>query len=147
MLVHDRVVDAAPAEQAAVDARMQRLDAPVHDFGKAGHFADFGHVQTGVAQRARRAAGRDQADAEGIEAAGEFDESGLVRHADQRAPDRLQASSQTSRFQGWSADYTRRFELGTMRPCGAPNCRASAIGVFNRRRGRARQVSCAGSRD
>jgi hypothetical protein len=77
-------------EQSAVDARMQRLDAAAHDFGESGHFADFGHVQAGVAQRARGAAGRDQADAEGIEAAGEFNESGLVRYADQCAPDRLQ---------------------------------------------------------
>ena len=36
MLGHDGLVDAAPAEQPAVDLRVQRLDPPVHDLGKAG---------------------------------------------------------------------------------------------------------------
>ena len=34
VLRHHRIVGAAPAEQAAVHFRMQRLDAAVHDFGK-----------------------------------------------------------------------------------------------------------------
>ena len=36
VLGHHRVVGAAPAEQAAVDLRVQRLDAAVHDLGEAG---------------------------------------------------------------------------------------------------------------
>ncbi len=35
-LGHDCVIGAAAAEQAAMDLRVQGLDAAVHDFGKAG---------------------------------------------------------------------------------------------------------------
>jgi hypothetical protein len=46
MLTHDRIINAAPAEQPAVDFRMQGFHPPVHDFRKAsvlGHFLD-GHA-------------------------------------------------------------------------------------------------------
>ena len=36
VLRHHRIVDAATAEQAAMHARVQRLDAAVHDLGEAG---------------------------------------------------------------------------------------------------------------
>ena len=64
---HDRVVDAAAAEQAAVHLRMQRLDAAVHDLGKAGVAGDLGdrHAaaleQRGGAAGARAALCRDGA--------------------------------------------------------------------------------------
>ena len=40
---HHGFVDAAPTQQAAVYARMQRLDASAHDLGKAGVFGHFAH--------------------------------------------------------------------------------------------------------
>ena len=58
---HHRIVDAAPAEQATVDFRMQGLDAAVHDFRKPGHVADVAHADTGLAQCARSATGGNQA--------------------------------------------------------------------------------------
>ena len=51
MFLHDRVVDATAPQQTAVHPRMQRLDAPVHDFGKARVGADVDDREAGVAQR------------------------------------------------------------------------------------------------
>ena len=50
VFLHDGIVDAAPAQQAAVHARMQRLDAPVHDFGEAGVRADVDHREARVVE-------------------------------------------------------------------------------------------------
>ena len=85
MLRHDGIVDATPAEQAAMYLRMEGLDASVHDLGKTGHVADVGDRQARVAQRARRAAGGQQADAQGIQATREIEQAGLVGNADQCA--------------------------------------------------------------
>ena len=54
VLGHDRLVGAAPSEQAAVNLRMQRLDAPVHDLREAGVAAR----PRGPGCRARPAAAR-----------------------------------------------------------------------------------------
>ena len=48
MFLHDRIVDAAATQQAAVHARMQRLDASVHDLGEAGIRGDFGDREARV---------------------------------------------------------------------------------------------------
>src|SRR5699024_5299244 len=45
---HDRVVGAAAGENAAVDFRVQRLDAAGHDFRCTGVGGDVGDVDTGV---------------------------------------------------------------------------------------------------
>jgi hypothetical protein len=55
-------------------------------FGEAGQRADVGHRQAGLAQRLCGAAGREQADAEGVEPAREIDQAGLVGNAEQCAP-------------------------------------------------------------
>ena len=73
----------AAREDAAVQRRVQRLDAAVHHFGKAGDVGDAGDREAGVGQRARRAAGRHQLEAAGGEAAAEVDDPGLVRNAQQ----------------------------------------------------------------
>ncbi len=41
VLAHHRLIEAAPAQQAAVNLRMQGLDAAAHDFRKAGVLGDF----------------------------------------------------------------------------------------------------------
>ena len=52
-------------EEAAVDARVQRLDAPVEDLGRAGVVADLAHRHAGRRQRPRRAAGRQDLETRG----------------------------------------------------------------------------------
>ena len=75
----------AQREQAAMDRRMQRLDAAVHHFRKAGEIADVEHVEPGIAQRLARAAGRDQLDAVAGERAGEVDHAGFVGNGNEGA--------------------------------------------------------------
>ena len=48
---------AANEQQAAVDFRMERFDAAIEHFGKAGVFADIFHRESGLAQRFGGAAG------------------------------------------------------------------------------------------
>ena len=84
-LGHHRVIGAAATEQAAVDLRMQGLDATVHDFREAGHVAHVAHRDTGVAQRFGAAAGGKQLNAGGDEPLAQLDQAGLVRHAEQSA--------------------------------------------------------------
>ena len=63
VLRHDRIVDAAAAEQSAVDLRMQRLDAPVHDLGEAGVARRPRAPATPLCgQQPRRAAGGEDLD-------------------------------------------------------------------------------------
>ena len=88
VLAHDGVVDAAPAEQSAVDLRMQRLDAAVHDFGKTGDGRHIGDLDAVGAQHLRRAAGREQRDAATRELTRELEQAFLVRDAEQCAADR-----------------------------------------------------------
>jgi len=73
----------APCEQAAVDLRMQRLDAAVEHLGKAGVRGDLGHRDAGVGEQLRGAAGREQPNAERGEIARELDDARLVRNRDQ----------------------------------------------------------------
>ncbi len=70
-----------------MDFRMQRFHAPVHDLGKARHVGDIGDREAGVAKRLRGAAGREQHGAVFLQAAGEFDQAGLVGNGQERAAD------------------------------------------------------------
>ncbi len=54
---------AADGEDAAVDARLQRLHPPVHDLREAGVFGHLDHRHAGRFQRLGRAAGREDLDA------------------------------------------------------------------------------------
>jgi hypothetical protein len=67
---------------------VQRLDAPVHDLRKAGEVLDRADLETRRLELARRAAGRDELDAEVDQAAGELDDPALVRDGEQRAANR-----------------------------------------------------------
>jgi hypothetical protein len=78
----------AAREDAAVDRRMQGLDAAVEDAGGAGQRRDVDHLETGLAQQRRGAAGRDQLDAVPGERPRKLDQPGLVRDREQRAPGR-----------------------------------------------------------
>ena len=70
-----------------MDARMQRLHAPVHHLRHAGDGADVGDGEAGFGQRAGGAAGREDLDAVLGQRAGEVDDPGLVGDGDQRALD------------------------------------------------------------
>ena len=87
VLGHDAFVDAAPAEQAAVDLRVQRLDAAVHDLGEAGVLRDFLDGEAGLGEQFRGAARGEERDAAAREFAGQLDDAGLVGYREQRAAD------------------------------------------------------------
>ena len=75
----------ADRQQAAMDFRMQRLDAAVHHFGKSGEIGDVAHRKPGCGERLGGAAGRNELDAVSRKRAGEIDEPGLVRHREKGA--------------------------------------------------------------
>ena len=68
----------AQREQAGVQARVQRLHAPVHDLREAREVLDRADLETGLLQRRRRPAGGDQLHAELREPAREVHDAGLV---------------------------------------------------------------------
>src|SRR5262249_22624101 len=68
----------ADREQSAVHFRVQRLDAAVHHFGRAGEFGDVNDQEAGFAERLCGTAGRDQLNIEERELAGEWDQTSLV---------------------------------------------------------------------
>ena len=74
----------AAREQAAVDRRVQRLDAAVEHLREAGVLGDLGHRQAGAGEQLRGAAGREQLDAERRQLARELDDAGLVGDGNQR---------------------------------------------------------------
>ena len=78
-------LEVAPRENAAVDLRVQRLDTAVQDLRRACVIAHIDDRHTAVTQRARRAAGREQAHAERAQTARELYEPALVADAEQRS--------------------------------------------------------------
>ena len=79
---------AADRQQAAVDARMQRLQPAVHHLGKSGQLGDVDDLEAGFRQRRGGAAGRDQLDPARFQRLAQFDEAGLVGNRDEGATDR-----------------------------------------------------------
>ena len=77
----------ADREQAAVHLGMQRLDAAVHHFGKAGELGDVEHGNAGIGQRLARAAGGNELDAVRGQRAGEIDQARLVGNGEEGARD------------------------------------------------------------
>ena len=122
-----------------VDPRVERLDPAVEHLREAGDGGDVGHRQAGVAQRARRATGRDELEPASDEAAAELDQAGLVRDRQQRATRVGIAASARSR-----STATRRPPDGTdarrraraRRPAAAAGARppGSGRGASSRRR-------------
>ena len=78
VLAHHRFVDAAPSQEAAVNLRMQGLDAAAHDFGKAGVLGHFLDGNTVAHQELGGAAGRQQLDAAFLQLARELDDAGFI---------------------------------------------------------------------
>src|SRR6185436_3424 len=82
----------AAGEDAAVDFRVQRLDAAIHHFGKAGHVADVDHRQAGIGQRFRGSAGRDQLEAPRKERFPKRNQAGFIGNTQNRTPHRATSS-------------------------------------------------------
>ena len=81
VLAHRRHVrrEVAAAEEAAVDLRVQRLHAAVEHLGEAGVVAHLRAPEAGVGEQLRRAAGRQDLDAERREPARELDQRRACR--------------------------------------------------------------------
>jgi hypothetical protein len=73
----------APRQQAAVDLRVQRLDAAVEHLGEAGVRRDLGDGDAFPGQQLRGAAGGENLDAERGERPGEVNDAGLFGDADE----------------------------------------------------------------
>ncbi|MNF49332.1 hypothetical protein D3C84_306020 [compost metagenome] len=87
VLLHDRAVEGATAEDAAVDLRVQGLHPAVHHFREAGVVGDFHGGYAVVLEQLVGAAGGEDFHVQGDEFAGELKDAGLVGDADQRAAD------------------------------------------------------------
>jgi hypothetical protein len=75
----------AQMQQAAVDLRMQGLDASIEHFGKTGVFRDVFYGDTGFADDFGGTARGEQFDSRCVEHPGEIDQTGLVGDRKQRA--------------------------------------------------------------
>jgi hypothetical protein len=80
----------AAREEAAMDRRVERLDAPVHHLGKPREIAYVANRETGIREHAARAARRDELDAASVQGAGEVQEPRLVGHGEKGAAHALQ---------------------------------------------------------
>ena len=105
VLFHDRIVDAAPPQQAAVHARVQRLDAPVHDLGKAGVRRNLSNRDARLGEQPGCTASAQQFDFACSQGAREINQSRLVG-------DRQQGPA--NRDEHREADSGRKAELSEL---------------------------------
>ena len=84
VFIHHRLVGPAPAQQPAVNHRVQRLDAAVHDLRETGFLADFDDVDTGLAQCSTGSPGGENLDSKFGQSGRERNKAMLVRNAEQR---------------------------------------------------------------
>jgi hypothetical protein len=78
VLAHHRLIESAPAQQAAVNLRMKCFHAAAHDFREAGVLGDFFDRNAVARQQFGGAAGRQQLDAALFQFAREFNDAGLI---------------------------------------------------------------------
>ena len=64
VLGHYCLIDAATAQQPAVNDRVQRFDAAVHDLREVGFLGDLYYVEAGITKLTTGSAGRDYFDVE-----------------------------------------------------------------------------------
>ena len=82
---HGPVVLTTPPQQAAVNFRMQGLEATVHHLGKASVVGDFYRGNAVAGQQLGSAASGENLHAPFDQSAGELHDAGLVGNADQGA--------------------------------------------------------------
>src|SRR5438132_1223372 len=75
---------AAAAQQPPVDLGMERLDPPVQNLGRAGIGGHVGDRDPGISERLGGPASGENLVPQLLQPLGEFEDPGLVRHADQR---------------------------------------------------------------
>jgi len=81
------VLGLAPVrEDPRVDPRVQRLHPPIEHLGRTRDLLDRRHLETGLAERRRGAAARDEGHAELGEPFGQLDDAGLVVHGEEGTP-------------------------------------------------------------
>ena len=81
MRAHHFIVDVATSQQSAVNLRMQRLHATIHDFRKAGVRRHFGHLDAILFEQRGGAARRENRDAPLLQCTSEIDEAVFVGDA------------------------------------------------------------------
>src|SRR6516165_5725569 len=87
---------------------MQRLDPPIHHFGKAGVLRDVDDRHSLLNQKAARAAGRDDFEAETSETFDEGGEFGFVADADERPTRKRRGHETAAEDRGWGENCLRR---------------------------------------
>ena len=78
VLCHDGFVQPAPAQDPAMDFRVQGLDPAIHHFRKARIVGNLGDGNAVIGEQARRAARRDHFDPQHVQIACEIDDTGFV---------------------------------------------------------------------
>ncbi len=91
------VVAVEPRQDAGVDPRVQRLHAAAEQLGGVGDRLDRRHGEPVLGEERRRAARRDELEAELVECAGELVDARLVVGAQERAAQSLVTTSGSSR--------------------------------------------------
>src|SRR6266511_5878976 len=74
----------AAAQQPPMDLGMERLDPPVQNLRRAGIGGYVGDRDPGLSERLGGPAGGENLVPQLLQSLGEFEDPGLVRHADQR---------------------------------------------------------------
>jgi hypothetical protein len=83
----------ASRQQAAVHGRVERLDPAAEDLGKTRDLRDLANGDAGLAQGARRTAGRDQLPPEVGQTPGQVDETRFVGHREESTGHRIRLES------------------------------------------------------
>ncbi len=94
---HHGIIDSAAAQQSAVNLRMQRLDAAIHDLGKsrvARYLADW---KAALREQARGASGGQDLHLARRQCARELDQTALVGYRQQRPRDGQDLRDQLAR--------------------------------------------------
>ena len=83
MLGHSREMAAVVAsmQDASMNLRMQRLNAPIQHFGKSGQLRNIFYGNAGIAQQLGGASSRNQFDTQLGKLTGEIDQSGFIGNA------------------------------------------------------------------
>src|SRR5437870_2738631 len=74
-----------------MDARVQRFDAAIEDFGETGDLGDIANRQPCFSERLPRAARGNQLDTEAGQSAGKFDQPRLVADTEEGSADNAQS--------------------------------------------------------
>src|SRR5262249_44373031 len=86
----------ADGQDAAMDQRVQRLDAAIQDLGEARDLGNVTDRESGLLQGSSRSTGGDQLDMEFCQDTSEIDQAGLVADTEQGPTDSAECHTATS---------------------------------------------------